>query len=54
VVEKMISSAVKASGGGDSQYFQAQNTKAEVLRKQLDSNQINEKLIAMKRIVAMI
>lgn len=39
---------------GDSQYFQAQNTKAELLSKQLDSNQTNEKLIAMKKIVAMI
>jgi AP-3 complex subunit beta len=38
----------------DSQYFQSQNTKVEILRKQLDSNQNSEKLIAMKKIVAMI
>jgi len=49
VVEKIMTVR-----GGDSDYFQAQNTKVEILRKQLDSNQINEKLVAMKKIVAMI
>jgi AP-3 complex subunit beta len=39
---------------GDSQFFQVQNTKLEVIRKQLDSDNNKEKLNAMKKLVAMI
>jgi hypothetical protein len=37
---------------GDSQFFQVQNTKLEVIRKHLDGDSQNEKLVAMKKLVA--
>ena len=39
-------------GGGDLQYFQTQTQKLDQVKKQLDSNNVKDKFVGMKKVVA--